>query len=89
MRVVRRDTLGHFPRTPRPLWVETVEEAHRRTRRRCVHAGSRVCAHTCAPAPMCVTTALDTPRRNGKGTRAGHDVGTKRKPGVHSFKARN
>ena len=51
--------------------------------------GSRVCAHACAPAPVCVTTALDTPRRNGKGTRAGCDVGTKRKPGVHSFKARN
>lgn len=53
MCVVRRDTLGHFPRTPRPLWVETVEEAHRRTRRRCVHAG-HVCVHTRVPLLPCV-----------------------------------
>ena len=44
----------------RPLRIETVEEARQKNRRQCVHAGSGVCAHACAPAPVCVTTVLDT-----------------------------
>ena len=59
----------------RPLRIETVEEAWQKTGAGVCMRGP-VCVQMRVPLPPCVTTELDTWRRDDKGTRAGRDVGT-------------